>query len=365
MFTEKFKGELECPYCQEQIENFKSHINEGFENEETSSCSNCDLVLINQKCLTSHMKIAHLNAMKIFSCESCNIDFDSKRYLFIHKELVDNDNDIKKEIDQEIFDVEIKVEPNDNLNSIPDVLERKHKCNQCEKTFKKSSTLNQHKLYLHSDERNFKCDNCSKAFKQKSKLQIHIDHVHRGIRNFRCDKCEKSFKALGALNEHKVCVHGNSRSFKCEKCHSAFKMKNHLKRHYLKVHSEVRKYKCDQCDKSFTNSTSLMAHIKSAHENIRDFKCEICHWAFKFRNHLQSHIKTVHLKIRKYVCDICDKGYKTSFALKIHKSSSHLGIRNFKKSNIHSITKKPKCNHCGKLFLNVEYLDIHSSNIHK
>ena len=79
----EYKG-LECPYCQEKIDEFESHINKGSENEEVSSCGNCDLALKNEKCLTSHVKIAHLNAMKVFSCEICNIDFDSKKFLFVH-----------------------------------------------------------------------------------------------------------------------------------------------------------------------------------------------------------------------------------------------------------------------------------------
>ena len=119
--------ELECPYCQEKIDNFESHINGGLENQITSSCGNCDLALKNEKCLISHVKIAHLNAMKVFSCEICNIDFDSKKYLFLHKDLIHDQKEIKKEDnsvfidmglnmsdqDKELYNVEIKLEAED------------------------------------------------------------------------------------------------------------------------------------------------------------------------------------------------------------------------------------------------------------
>ena len=78
-------NELECPYCQDQIDNFQSHVNGGFGNEEKFSCNNCDLVLSNGKCLSSHKQMVHNEAMKVFSCETCNIDFSSKEFLFIHK----------------------------------------------------------------------------------------------------------------------------------------------------------------------------------------------------------------------------------------------------------------------------------------
>ena len=77
-------NELECPYCQDQIDNLESHMNGGFKNGELSSCKNCDLSIPNEQCLSIHMQIVHKDAMQVFSCETCNIDFSSRKYLFVH-----------------------------------------------------------------------------------------------------------------------------------------------------------------------------------------------------------------------------------------------------------------------------------------
>ena len=41
-------NELECPYCQDQIDDFESHINGGYKIGETFSCNNCDLTISNE-----------------------------------------------------------------------------------------------------------------------------------------------------------------------------------------------------------------------------------------------------------------------------------------------------------------------------
>ena len=77
MNDQQTENGLVCPYCQDQIDSFESHIKGGFKNGEPASCSNCDLAIQNEQCLSSHMQIVHKDAMKVFSCETCNIDFTS------------------------------------------------------------------------------------------------------------------------------------------------------------------------------------------------------------------------------------------------------------------------------------------------
>ena len=118
--------ELVCPYCQDQIDNFKSHINGGFRNGEKSSCNECELAIPNSQCISSHTQIVHIDAKKVFSCDKCNIDFSSKKYLLIHRNL-----DLHQREDI------IKTENEDNL--FEDIFEVKekifiwHKCMYCKK----------------------------------------------------------------------------------------------------------------------------------------------------------------------------------------------------------------------------------------
>ncbi len=60
---------------------------------------------------------------------------------------------------------------------------RPHKCDICERKFKKIGERNQHVKIVHLNVRPFKCDNCSKDFPKKSKLIRHIDQVLCFIQN--------------------------------------------------------------------------------------------------------------------------------------------------------------------------------------
>ena len=163
---------LECPYCKDKIDDFKIHINGDSENEENSSCGNCDLILKNEQCLTSHVKIAHLNAMKVFSCEICNIDFDSKNHLFIHKDLVHNGQDIKKEVD---YINEVMDKTNQEITGENNEITKNQKCDECDKVFTKPSLLSSHKASAHIEIRRYKCYECKSEFKEKWNLNRHID----------------------------------------------------------------------------------------------------------------------------------------------------------------------------------------------
>ena len=54
--------------------------------------------------------MVHKDAIKVFSCETCNIDFSSKKYLFVHKNL--DYHQQKSDIDQiaKLENFEVKTE---------------------------------------------------------------------------------------------------------------------------------------------------------------------------------------------------------------------------------------------------------------
>ena len=123
--------ELVCPYCQDQVDDLESHFNGGFKNGETTSCNNCELAIPNEQCLLSHIQNVHKDAMQVFSCETCCIDFSSRNYLFIHKKLDQHkqkEDESEKEFDAEIVnihkeepfdaDIEIKEEVEDESDEL-------------------------------------------------------------------------------------------------------------------------------------------------------------------------------------------------------------------------------------------------------
>ncbi|XP_069828370.1 zinc finger E-box-binding homeobox protein zag-1-like [Dendropsophus ebraccatus] len=73
-------------------------------------------------------------------------------------------------------------------------------CDQCNKSFQKSSSLLRHK-YEHTGNRPHQCEVCSKAFKHKHHLIEHI-RLHSGEKPYRCDKCGKRFSHSGSFSQH-------------------------------------------------------------------------------------------------------------------------------------------------------------------
>ncbi|XP_068121252.1 zinc finger E-box-binding homeobox 1-like isoform X2 [Hyperolius riggenbachi] len=73
-------------------------------------------------------------------------------------------------------------------------------CDQCNKTFQKSSSLLRHK-YEHTGNRPHQCEVCSKAFKHKHHLIEHV-RLHSGEKPYRCDKCGKRFSHSGSFSQH-------------------------------------------------------------------------------------------------------------------------------------------------------------------
>ncbi|MEE6471702.1 hypothetical protein FKM82_009346 [Ascaphus truei] len=73
-------------------------------------------------------------------------------------------------------------------------------CDQCNKTFQKSSSLLRHK-YEHTGSRPHQCEVCSKAFKHKHHLIEHV-RLHSGEKPYCCDKCGKRFSHSGSFSQH-------------------------------------------------------------------------------------------------------------------------------------------------------------------
>lgn len=74
------------------------------------------------------------------------------------------------------------------------------RCDQCDKSFNKQSSLARHK-YEHSGMRPYKCDDCPKAFKHKHHLSEH-KRLHSGEKPFQCRKCLKRFSHSGSYSQH-------------------------------------------------------------------------------------------------------------------------------------------------------------------
>ncbi|XP_077966737.1 uncharacterized protein LOC120343354 isoform X2 [Styela clava] len=75
-----------------------------------------------------------------------------------------------------------------------------YKCDICDKSFQKQSSLTRHK-YEHTGKRPHHCNVCGKSFKHKHHLIEH-QRLHSGEKPYQCDKCGKRFSHSGSYSQH-------------------------------------------------------------------------------------------------------------------------------------------------------------------
>ncbi|XP_055921231.1 zinc finger protein 813 [Eupeodes corollae] len=74
----------------------------------------------------------------------------------------------------------------------------KYFCKECPKEFKNSKLLAQHRI-THSNVRNHKCQLCEKTFKRNCGLQQHIKAIHLKLKPHECGVCKRKFALKGDM----------------------------------------------------------------------------------------------------------------------------------------------------------------------
>ena len=98
-------------------------------------------------------------------------------------------------------------------------------CTVCGKRFTTSGHLVRYSR-MHSGEKLYKCCMCNKAFSRPGHLHRHM-RVHTGDKPY-CSLCDKSFRYSSHLPQHKHCIHSNKRPYHCHYCGKLFVFKHEL-----------------------------------------------------------------------------------------------------------------------------------------
>ncbi|CAJ0947536.1 unnamed protein product, partial [Mesorhabditis belari] len=116
----------------------------------------------------------------------------------------------------------------------------------------------------------------------------------------RCEICGKVNKYLSKALEHQR-SHTGEKPFKCPHCRAGFTQRGALTSH-IRLHTGERPYSCSwECGKTFVSSSACKLHEKS-HAGEKRYNCESCGKLFGKRYHLERHLKTVHF--RQYMARI-------------------------------------------------------------
>lgn len=140
-------------------------------------------------------------------------------------------------------------------------LQRKHKCEVCEKRFIGRSNLVDH-LRHHANVKPYQCEYCDKAFVQKGSLVCHM-RTHTQERPFACDVCGKKFSQASSRQIH-MRIHTQERCYVCPICEKGFLSNSDLSKH-KRTHDEVMAFQCPHCPSGYAQRANLNKHIMRKH----------------------------------------------------------------------------------------------------
>lgn len=227
---------------------------------EMHQCCVCMNTFPKFKMLLEHMNIHYRN----YVCEVCDVGFVNVQGLKCHK-LTHDTGTFKCDHCSQIFDTNVKKKAHERTMHL--LKPARSKCGYCDETFsdyrkKEAHLVSMHGLKVPTP----KCQACDKVFKDRKKLNVHIKRDHLLERQHKCSQCEASFFQSTELKDHMV-KHTGLRSFKCAVCTKAFSRAKSLREH-MKIHDDIRRFKCEYCGQAFVQKCSWRGHMRSKHDEI-------------------------------------------------------------------------------------------------
>lgn len=143
--------------------------------------------------------------------------------------------------------------------------DRTYKCDQCDWSFDKPSSLSRHKktpharVYKEEKKESFICDICPKVFHSKPSFKVHRNS-HTAERFLTCDICSKMFTLKQSLRIH-MRTHTDERPYMCQVCSKTFKQSSPFRRH-MRSHNTEKEFKCTMCTRGFHEKIYLKGICK-------------------------------------------------------------------------------------------------------
>ena len=116
-------------------------------------------------------------------------------------------------------------------------------CDQCGIHVYHARDLNSH-MRTHSEDKPYICqwEGCTRAFKRVFELSAHTK-THNPAMTSTCEICNKEFKNSATLNNHRSKIHRNRDRFHCDRCPASFTKESKLAAHKIMVHQDCSLFK--------------------------------------------------------------------------------------------------------------------------
>ncbi|KAL9905212.1 uncharacterized protein ACN2A1_005184 isoform 1-T1 [Glossina fuscipes fuscipes] len=269
------------------------------------------------------------------SLKGCAFRFKKSETLDYHRKCHDENS----KSPQAAFCPECKSHDFNNWNTLHTHLWRNHmidmelySCELCNfKTPVYSRLINTH-AKIHFDDRNYKCDQCEKAFKNSKQLKNHR-RWHRTRTN---NRDANTLKELTAMH-------------RCAHCGALFSQLKSLRGHFCK--NRETSLQCDMCQKSVSSRASLKLHMLTHCDSDKRYKCQTCDYSTNDHNAYRRH-KMSHEQKKMYQCPYCDYTSVQSVPYQKHMHQRH---PNQVDSVIH------KCSQCLFSTVNRALLTVHQA----
>ncbi|XP_063960101.1 PR domain zinc finger protein 10-like [Lytechinus pictus] len=337
-----------------------------------------------------------------FSCEHCDLEFESERLLKIHVSLHFGENpegmrdDGEEDMEDEMEDGEVEEEEDEEDEEdedeedemdmkIKDIKEENgadgfvgggegvdasQEGQRLVDGEGEASTVAAGQAAENDEEEQssvdtkggFVCPTCTEVFPSQKELALHAtDHGRRQgstgefvLRSktrptYRCRECFKVFRIKLRYDRHMdLHLRERKKTVQCDFCNKCFLNNSALAVH-LKTHSGTKYYTCPFCDETFDRNEHLKLHVQT-HAFNGYFTCPRCGKRFTEYNQVRKHIRGFH-SLKEFPCMYCDKVFPRPDKLKLHM------LR-------HSDRKDFLCANCGKQFKRKDKLKEHMSRMH-
>lgn len=220
-------------------------------------CAICATEFTNFKVLQEHMHVHFRN----FVCDICSSGFVTKRLLNIHKRM----HGIEKyecDLCDKTFSCDQRKK--DHERRIHLGLNKKHKCPFCRERFGDYWARMNHLVEEHgAPPIVLKCQACDRSFQNQRALSRHTKKDHLLERKHKCTECEMRFFSTSSLKRH-MTKHTGLRKYKCDVCLKSYGQKTTLRQH-MRIHADDRRFACTQCGMAFVQKCTWRSHMRSQH----------------------------------------------------------------------------------------------------